>query len=496
MLGQRLCTDPVLANFPLLLPNETLYSWCAEVASCCGGVPPHQLGKELFGWRSVALRHDLPGCLGHFSARVGFDPADGSSPMDHTLLGYYLTTLPVEEATLIVEQIKKSPAQHIKLSLGLPSSGMTTSHPLKVCPVCVTADERTLGRSYWHLDHQYPGVALCRQHGTTLLVYSGHRAPVTLSNWLRPEDALHAEWPESVPSGLPPETTATLYRLAELSAQLPTLGFGALSCGCVRAQYLSLLERMGQVTPSGSIRHRGTKALIERGLSTLRGLHIRGTSRQSIALIDLPLKLLVTPCRRHHPLAHCLLLTSLLPESEGAATFSQLLRMPADTTPSKIKKPKEPTARTQRILTDMVESQGNSISSAARALKVTTTTAIQWAKQLDIKFRARPKWLTQSIERKICSELISGKTIPNVCEASGASQTTVHRILSANPRVREVRRTKLLETDRARYRTEVVLAMQVRETLGGIRRECTSAYNWLYRHDRSWLQTTLRKQTH
>lgn len=219
----------MLANIPLLLPNETLYSWCAETSAFCGGINPHELGRELFGRRSPGIRHDLPGGLGHLSACVGPAFANSVSPADMTLLRYYLTTLPEEVAAQISRQTLNGPAQHIKLSLGLPSSGMTTSHPLKACPVCVTRDDQTFGRSYWHLDHQYPGVALCRHHLAPLLVYPDDRALVTLRNWIRPEESVRDGWPESIPKGLPAEATAVLSNLAEVSARLPDLGFGALS---------------------------------------------------------------------------------------------------------------------------------------------------------------------------------------------------------------------------------------------------------------------------
>lgn len=85
VLIQRLQTSPHC------YPTRRSKFWCAEIAAFFGGVLPHELGRELLGRRSLALRHDLPGCPGHFSALVGPDPADrfsptGSTPISRTVV--------------------------------------------------------------------------------------------------------------------------------------------------------------------------------------------------------------------------------------------------------------------------------------------------------------------------------------------------------------------------------------------------------------------------
>ena len=56
----------------------------------------------------------------------------------------------------------------LQLLLGIAPSRLQAARALRVCPVCVITDRRRCGRSYWHRQHQVPGVLVCPEHRVAL----------------------------------------------------------------------------------------------------------------------------------------------------------------------------------------------------------------------------------------------------------------------------------------------------------------------------------------
>jgi len=59
----------------------------------------------------------------------------------------------------------------------LVRSGICTArHDAYLCPKCVKEDQDTYGVSYWHREHQIPGVIWCNKHGSPLGYVDGNKA--------------------------------------------------------------------------------------------------------------------------------------------------------------------------------------------------------------------------------------------------------------------------------------------------------------------------------
>jgi len=82
-------------------------------------------------------------------------------------LSYFDTTDQRESATQVWEG--HNPGQGARLTLGLQAyeRGLLPRSP-RFCPECIVADDLAEGFSYFHREHQVPGVAVCWLHGSVL----------------------------------------------------------------------------------------------------------------------------------------------------------------------------------------------------------------------------------------------------------------------------------------------------------------------------------------
>ena len=91
-------------NLPILYPEETLYSWCAQVHAWNGNPSVLNTSKQLFGSPYSGLLHDFPANLKVLHEKTfGLLPDSIDLALNHTLLGYYL---PFHEKTASFKILK------------------------------------------------------------------------------------------------------------------------------------------------------------------------------------------------------------------------------------------------------------------------------------------------------------------------------------------------------------------------------------------------------
>jgi hypothetical protein len=129
-------------------------------------------------------------------------------------------------------------------------------------------------------------------------------------------------------------------------------------------------------------------------------------------------------------------------------------------------------------------------------LGVSTTTAVQWARQQGIPVNARPKWLSASARRKIEGLLASGETFQNIGIRSGASATSINRVLAANQEIKQTRRAALFAKKRADCRREFSETVRKEPSISikNLRLQPNFPYTWLYRNDHPWLIAAIEKR--
>ncbi len=173
--------------FPILYPDETFNSLCYRYAERMKYPCKTAFGRDLFGEEINRMAVDVPRRLAFFISH--FPPGSPMTAVDiiqnHSFLPYYRPFLRAEIYAQMTDQIM---GEHVKLNVLGALSKFRKHVPtyLSYCPVCVATDRQIYGETYWHRQHQLPGVHICAEHAVWLeksRIYAKHRdftqGPVT-----------------------------------------------------------------------------------------------------------------------------------------------------------------------------------------------------------------------------------------------------------------------------------------------------------------------------
>jgi hypothetical protein len=161
--------DAGVSFFPTAVPGETLYNVCARYHQRSGFARPAISSKVLFGFTHAGNLRDIPVGLTYLKSQVGDMLPDIETILKTmTVAGLYLPFLSEKRKEEFVAACSAPPGARAKYRLGLHASRVLAQHVLKFCPVCIDDDAEKVGFSYWHIEHQYPGIRVCLHHRTAL----------------------------------------------------------------------------------------------------------------------------------------------------------------------------------------------------------------------------------------------------------------------------------------------------------------------------------------
>lgn len=166
-------TAPKFPFFPIPAEGETIYSGfcrCAERS----GLPDQYILSALTGQnRKTTLLSVLPGHLRVIASALppGHPWADPAHAIQHHTSLPYFTYFdsPGRRDSAARLLATSTCGNDVGLSLGLTQyrCGAVPKHP-RFCSICAAEDEINVGFSYFHREHQLPGVAVCWKHGEIL----------------------------------------------------------------------------------------------------------------------------------------------------------------------------------------------------------------------------------------------------------------------------------------------------------------------------------------
>jgi hypothetical protein len=199
-------TDRYLPKGSVLLPGESVYSWCASVFRASACMHSMRVAEELLGRQHAARQHDMPASLARLPILAEGDSAGLAKLIrEHTVGGYYWPFHDKETQARIVSMAQQG-SDRWRIVLCSKPRDRTAHHPLKLCQACVASDLKTHGRAYWHVEHQCPTSVVCVHHGAAL-----HLARGGSKTWRLPDEGgADASLPIHVPSDDSPAVLAAL----------------------------------------------------------------------------------------------------------------------------------------------------------------------------------------------------------------------------------------------------------------------------------------------
>jgi Tn7-like transposition protein D/TniQ len=479
------------------LPGETLFSLVSRLHRFWGHSLAGHTCDALFGHPQQGSQHDLPGRLSTFVTRTNSRYGVQSElSMTHTVLAFYRPFLAEGVMDSAVRAMSSNSVAHLKMKLGILTSRFGANHPLKACPQCVREDVIKHGWSYWHLEHQYPGVWVCRVHERWLQVSSLKATGVGRFQWVLPCQAdLRGN---DDPTGQDATSKGgSALGMAELISAL--VGHGSLyPMDTLQRAYIRRLSEMGYVRSSGSFRWRDIGQSYAQYIRSLHGcadvpVEMADPDR---AIVQLGRMLRGTRCGTH-PLRQLLIIhwlfgdASRLTDAIASLEASALTKGGAhDDAGPCISVVQKPVGRRQRLEALMISGE-HTISSAAQHLGVDVATAMVWATMMGMVVARRPKLLRDDVRTHAIALLRAGADKSDVGRQVGVSIQTVTRLLFTEVDLHR-------QWKDARYqlkcRESRAIWLSLVDTCGAagikiLRAMEPAVHAWLYRNDHDWLVT-------
>lgn len=174
--------------FPVPYSDETFDSICYRYAKRMHYSHKNALGEDLFGNRILSVAVDVPRHLTYLIEHLppGCEITADKIIEGHTFLPYYRPFLKRAVYAQLITQIMSKDVTTFNVLGALSRFRKHVPRYLRYCPECVTLDRQHYGETYWHRQHQLPGVYVCPMHFVWLedsQVYAKHgsfaQGPIT-----------------------------------------------------------------------------------------------------------------------------------------------------------------------------------------------------------------------------------------------------------------------------------------------------------------------------
>lgn len=485
--------DSRLTVLPVMLPSETLYSWCARYHRLTGNRLAADTSQQLFGTPNAGRLHDLTSHLAAFVDRTHerFGTVE-SLAMVHTLLGFYAPFKPADLIQQACNTMAGPSVARLKFQLGLQASRVGATHPLKACPECMADEVRKSGFAVWHLEHQWPSVWICRRHGKWLQQSTIKTKCFLNQQWLLPDDVPTERWLR-VSERMSP-SRPLLQRMVEMTIDLLASSPPPFDSTLLRFTYLAGVKGKGMLRVKGAVQLR---EMSEHFLAQAKGLELlpgfEFVERVHDADGGFVGGLLRTGRSHKHPVKHLLLMAALF---ENWADFNKTYNaMAADQKSS----PQKPVSRIwpddprRREFAKRMRAPGSTVSDVARKIGVDLPMALYWARKDRVPYRSRPRAIRPEMEKSLVEALLQGTTLRKAAEQIGVPSSAVSNFLNSHPETRELWESARSQHTRDAYRARLrqAIANHPGITRTQLRILSGSGYKWLYQHDREWLMVNL-----
>ena len=159
----------MIVQFPVLYPDELVYSWLARYYIHTGYLAYTFVAEELFTSKSVRPNLEF---LNSYTQEV-VEWIEKTTSMDelvleHTMFPYYGRFLPKVRKIKAFEALKSMRGNYHNL-LPMPQTKDGHIRKLKYCPLCAADDREKYGETYWHRSHQMIGITVCPIHKCRLI---------------------------------------------------------------------------------------------------------------------------------------------------------------------------------------------------------------------------------------------------------------------------------------------------------------------------------------
>jgi len=489
-------TSHLFSESPLLtwIGSETLFSLASRYHYFSGSRFNDATSVALFGHSRRGYQHDLPAGIDEFCHRTeGILGTASEICTQRTLLCYYSKFLSEDDKLAATSSMRGNTVMGLKYRLGILTSRFRAHHPLKACRRCMTEDLAATGWSYWHIDHQFPGVWVCAIHDHFLFESTVKSNGVERFLWHLP-DADNLLPAPQLPPGITSDLMKNLTRLALLTKCLiGSKEIARVDLSCLHILYQAEIRRRDLLRSNERLPLLKLAAEFEAHVRPFRYVPefsaLPANPDQAYSQLS---RYLRYPRTGTHPLRHLIMIDWLFGdygkflESYNANTSSSI----SDTTLSYealVSEAKEDSRRAE--FSAAIKQDQLSVSGAAKKVGIEVATGMAWATQLGIACDRRPKILVPARRASLIEELLLGIDKAEAAVRYQISVGTVTHVLRTEIGLHTAWKKIRFESDlnSARKNWENLISENIGLGVKFIRKLEPALYAWLYRNDRHWL---------
>jgi len=475
-----------------LLPGESLYSFCSRQHRIWGFSLGAQSAISLFGHARRGLQHDLPSSLAKLAANLhGALSSPEDIALERTLCRFYAPFMSPRDLEEALMTMASDSVANLKFKMGLLTSRFRAHHPLKACPSCMTVDRVDHGWTYWHLEHQYPGVWTCPHHGVPLQESAVKANGVERFQWHLPSEVHLLQVPQDRA-----EADESLHHFSQLVVSL----IDGVQTGDVlqekhlRSTLMARMRQMGWVRSGWQLRLDPASQAFQAVLMTLCCLPELREGMTDLESARRWIERVIRPRRSGtHPLRVLLVIHWLFRDAddflqlaEGVSNRGDKSDQPAPQPTASLAQDAKPNAK-RYVVSELA--LGRSARSVARGFGIDVGTVMAWGAEAGIRPSRRPKAVHDELRSSMVRALRKGEGKSNVAESHGVSLQAVTRLLRTEPGLRAAWHRAIEAQQRREHRQVWERSIKRMPGLGVklLRQLHHATYAWLYRHDREWL---------
>lgn len=472
----------LISFFMMPFPRETFYSIVARASHYLGYPTDAKAITRIVGDRSHQLHADLPSVCSTATDVFGLER---DKAIDTTLFSYYEPWLSNERSQLIKQSMLLGTKRIPHAMAGISASRISLDRPLRYCPLCALEDYDIYGTTFWHVDHQAPGVWACELHHVQLESIAPRRSAMEIP-------------PTGHPSYSARYASHRDVQLARLSSDMMRLQCGGSINAAIAADiYRSKLIRKDLITECGQVRQRELKSKL---LRFWESLTVYGTVERMINSgndLSYPSSIFYRRPSHYLPIKHLLIIGFLF--NEWSDFLVSYINFRADGCRADQLGSNPDNQHTDDDEQSVIDKaipllkKGNSIRKASKLSGLSFVKTKALATGMGVNVKLRPQLLFEDKRRAIWRKLHIGESTDAISTSCSVSLGLVEQELTAHQYLIPLRKKIRFYKKLCHHKKMIIDYMKEHPNCSrnDIRTALGSAYLWLYKNNSHFLYSLI-----
>lgn len=389
---------------------------------------------------------------------------------EHTILPVFQPFLHPKTYSSAFANLATGRASNLHSRMSLVANRIISGTVLRACPACVESDAKTVGRAWWHVQHQLPGCSVCLKHNEPLFEVPVQRRALILPSQI---DIQHNFELQRVDVQL----TRLVHDVWHSSTSL-------LAYQHVTSRYRHRLVETGFASQISAIR----QDKLRHALRAYWAKSASPTVQQLLLDSSYPESLFRAKRAQFHPLKHLLLIGMLWGSWTDFCEYKPCKCVTHCHAVSAVLHEGGTDTDIVRLL-----QQGKSLRAVSKRCKRSVIYVKKLALQNNIAVKTRAKRIFGADIALIVGLLKDGVKTQQIANEVDYSVGTIEQVLSQHPGLVKQRHQMRFNAQCHKHQSCILQALAEHPEYhrSDFQREFRASYSWLFKHDKQWLYNVM-----